>query len=65
MVIVHDGGHRAQELATGVLILPQRNPVVLAKEVATFDVLSNGRVVKQPIWLWSLPEDRPVSGTSI
>jgi probable F420-dependent oxidoreductase len=31
-------------LCTGVLILPQRNPLVLAKEVATLDVLSKGRV---------------------
>ncbi len=31
-------------LATGILILPQRNPVVLAKEVATLDRLSKGRV---------------------
>jgi probable F420-dependent oxidoreductase len=31
-------------LATGILILPQRNPVVLAKEIATLDVLSKGRV---------------------
>ncbi|MEY2478163.1 MAG: hypothetical protein QOG87_3478 [Actinomycetota bacterium] len=33
------------KLATGVLILPQRNPLVLAKEVATLDVLSGGRVM--------------------
>jgi len=31
-------------LATGILILPQRNPVVLAKEVATLDRLTKGRV---------------------
>lgn len=30
-------------LATGILILPQRNPVVLAKEVATLAQLSGGR----------------------
>jgi len=31
-------------LATGVLILPQRHPAYVAKEVASLDVLSGGRV---------------------
>ena len=31
-------------LGTSILILPQRNPVVLAKELATLDCLSAGRV---------------------
>jgi probable F420-dependent oxidoreductase len=31
-------------LGTGILILPQRNPLVLAKAVATLDRLSGGRV---------------------
>jgi probable F420-dependent oxidoreductase len=33
------------KLATGILILPQRNPLVLAKECATVDQLSGGRLV--------------------
>ena len=32
-------------IATGIVILPQRNPVVLAKEMASVDVVSNGRLV--------------------
>jgi probable F420-dependent oxidoreductase len=32
-------------LGTGIIILPQRNPLVLAKELASLDVLANGRLI--------------------
>lgn len=32
-------------LGTGIIIVPQRNPAVLAKELATVDVLSKGRLI--------------------
>jgi probable F420-dependent oxidoreductase len=34
----------ALRLITGVLVVPQRNPLVLAKQVATLDHLSGGRI---------------------
>ncbi|MGH7248962.1 MAG: LLM class flavin-dependent oxidoreductase, partial [Pseudomonadota bacterium] len=36
---------RTVRLGTGIIILPQRNPVVLAKELASVDVLSDGRLI--------------------
>src|SRR3984893_4602981 len=33
------------KLGTGIIILPQRNPAVLAKELASVDVLSSGRLI--------------------
>jgi probable F420-dependent oxidoreductase len=33
------------KLATGIVILPQRNPVVFAKTVATLDSMSEGRMI--------------------
>src|SRR4030095_13510918 len=33
------------KLSTGILVLPLRNPVVLAKQLASMDQLSNGRLL--------------------
>jgi probable F420-dependent oxidoreductase len=39
------GQTRRVRLGTGIIILPQRNPLVLAKELASLDVLSGGRLI--------------------
>jgi probable F420-dependent oxidoreductase len=39
------GVTRRIRLGTSVIVLPMRNPFVLAKQVATLDALSNGRVI--------------------
>ena len=39
------GATERVRLASGILLLPQRNPVVLAKELAGIDVLSGGRLI--------------------
>jgi len=33
------------KLSTGILVLPLRNPIILAKQVALLDLLSSGRVI--------------------
>jgi probable F420-dependent oxidoreductase len=45
-------------LGTGVIVLPQRNPLVLAKQLATLDVLSNGRLIFGLGVGWCEPEFR-------
>ena len=46
VALSHLAAHtRTIRLATGIIILPQRNPVVLAKELASVDVLSGGRLI--------------------
>ena len=39
------GTTRSVLLGTGVVVLPLRNPLILAKELATVDVLSGGRLL--------------------
>ena len=43
-------------LGTGVCLLPQHDPIVLAKTVATLDVVSNGRVLLGIGAGWNEPE---------
>jgi probable F420-dependent oxidoreductase len=45
-------------LATGVCLLPQHDPIVLAKTVATLDVLTGGRVLLGVGAGWNEPELR-------
>ena len=43
-------------LAASAVIAPLRHPLVLAKELATLDLLSEGRLVVQPTVSWHRPE---------
>jgi probable F420-dependent oxidoreductase len=46
VALAHVAAHTQRiKLGTGIIILPQRNPLVLAKQVASLDVLSGGRLI--------------------
>lgn len=46
VVLTYLAAHtRRVKLGTGVIILPQRNPLVLAKQLASLDVLAEGRLI--------------------
>jgi probable F420-dependent oxidoreductase len=46
----------AVKLGTSVIVVPQRNAVILAKELASLDALSDGRVIAGVGIGWSEPE---------
>jgi probable F420-dependent oxidoreductase len=46
------------KLATGIALIPQRDPITLAKEVATLDLISGGRVILGIGAGWNEPETR-------
>jgi probable F420-dependent oxidoreductase len=48
--------HPSLRLGTSVIVVPQRNAVVLAKELATLDALSGGRVIAGVGVGWNLRE---------
>jgi probable F420-dependent oxidoreductase len=46
VLLAHLAAHTSRvRLGTGVIVLPQRNPLVLAKQLASLDVVSGGRLV--------------------
>src|ERR1044071_4917963 len=46
IALSHIAAHTTRlRLGTGIIILPQRNPLVLAKELASLDELSAGRLI--------------------
>jgi probable F420-dependent oxidoreductase len=46
VALAHLAGHTERILlGTGLIVLPQRNPLVLAKQAASLDVLSGGRLI--------------------
>src|SRR4030095_9508272 len=46
VALAHVAAHtKTIRLGTGIIILPQRNPVILAKELTSVDVVSGGRLI--------------------
>src|ERR1700754_1533294 len=50
------------KLGTNVLVLPHRNPLVLARELATVDVLSGGRLLPAGGLGIDIPAERAALG---
>src|SRR5262245_49289052 len=52
------------KLGTGVLVLPARNPVLLARELATIDALSHGRLLPAGGLGATTPQERAALGVA-
>jgi probable F420-dependent oxidoreductase len=51
------------KLGTGVIVLPHRQPLILARQIATLDVLSGGRVIFGIGVGWLQPEIEALGGS--
>ena len=57
VTLAHLGGRQARiKLGTSVIVVPQRSAVLLAKELATLDALTGGRVIAGLGVGWNAPE---------
>ena len=57
LLLVGDGlGHQRLRLVAGAIIAPLRHPLLLARELGTLDLISEGRLVVQPTVSWSKDE---------
>ena len=52
------------KLATGITLIPERNPLVLAKTVSTLDLFSGGRFILGVGAGWLRDSRRPRAGTA-
>ena len=57
------GGHRAAEVGTGICLVVERDPITTAKEVASVDRLSGGRLLFGVGAGWNLEEMRTTAPT--
>ncbi len=55
--------HRIR-LGTAISLVPEHNPLLQAKQIATLDLLSNGRFISRQVRAGSVKRPRSLEGTS-
>ena len=53
------GATKAIKLGTGIILVPERNPLLMAKEISTLDLFSGGRFLFPPVKSYPKPAQRP------